>query len=313
MARYVVSRLASSVVVVFVVAAIVFGLTAISAGDPALIFAGDNASEADLAAVRERMGLDRPLAVRFFSWATEIASGNLGQSLFTGRPVLALIGQRVQPTVVLALATILFSLLMAIPIGTIAALKPDSSFDRAVMSVSSLAFATPGFIVGYILVYVFALRLGWLPVQGYRPLSAGLGGTLQSIALPCLTLSFVYIALLARTTRAALIEVLSQDFIRSAKARGAGTARLVIHHALRNATNSISTVVGLGIASMLGGVTIVETVFGIPGLGRLTVDGILNRDFPVIQALILLSASVKIVVNLLIDLSYPFVDPRIQL
>lgn len=312
MLKYAMIRLGGSVVVVLVVAIVVFSLTAISGGDPALIFAGDHASPADIEAIRARMGLDQPLVVRFAYWATEVVRGNLGVSLFTGTPVAELIRQRLEPTLALACLTILLSIVIAVPIGALVALFPRSRMDRIMTAICSIAFALPVFITGYLLIYFVSLKLGLLPVQGYSPLSSGLWSTLRTILLPSIALSFVYIALLARTTRAAMIEVLSQDYIRTARSKGATTLRVLLRHAIRNASNSIVTVIGLGIASLLSGVVIAETVFGIPGLGRLTVDAILNRDYPVIQGLILLAASVKIVVNLLIDLSYPFIDPRIK-
>jgi peptide/nickel transport system permease protein len=309
---YVLIRLGGSVIVVAVVSLIVFSLTVISGGDPALIFAGDIASAADVEAIRLRMGLDQPFFKRFFGWAFTVLHGNLGTSLFTSTPVSSLIRQRLEPTATLTVATIVTSIVVAVPIGIMAALRPDSWLDQLVVASCSVAFAVPGFIVGYVLIYLFSLKLGLLPVQGYAPLSSGLGNTLRTLVLPTATLSLVYVALLARTTRAGMIDVLAQDFIRTARAKGAGTVRIMFRHALRNTANAILTVVGLGIASLLGGVVIVETVFGLPGLGRLTVDAVMNRDYPVIQALILLAASLKIVVNLVIDLLYAVVDRRIE-
>lgn len=314
MAKYIVTRLFGSIIVVFVVAAVVFGLTAVSSGDPALIFAGDAAAPEDVARIREQMGLDQPIYVQFFMWASQIAKGNLGTSLFTGTPVEGLIQQRLEPTLMLATFTIVLSTLLAMPLGIACALRPASWLDRTILGLCSVAFSMPVFITGYLLVYIFSLKLSLLPVQGYRSLSTGgLFSSLYSLLLPALALSFIYIALLARTVRASLLEVLSQDYVRTARAKGLTMRRLIFKHALRNITNSVLTVVGLAIASLLGGVVIAETVFGIPGLGRLTVDAVLNRDYPVIQALILLTASVKIVVNLIVDLSYPLVDPRIRL
>lgn len=314
MAKYIVTRLFGSIIVVFVVAAVVFGLTAVSSGDPALIFAGDAAAPEDVDRIREQMGLDQPIYLQFFMWASQIAKGNLGTSLFTGTPVEGLIQQRLEPTLMLATFTIVLSTLLAMPLGIACALRPASWLDRTILGLCSVAFSMPVFITGYLLVYIFSLKLSLLPVQGYRSLSTGgLFSSLYSLLLPALALSFIYIALLARTVRASLLEVLSQDYVRTARAKGLTMQRLIFKHALRNITNSVLTVVGLAIASLLGGVVIAETVFGIPGLGRLTVDAVLNRDYPVIQALILLTASVKIVVNLIVDLSYPLVDPRIRL
>ncbi len=308
---FILKRLASSLVVILIVAMFVFGLTAVSGGDPAVIFAGDDPSPERLEAIRERMGLDRPVPVQFLLWLQTIAGGDFGTSFFTGRPVLTLIGQRVEPTIVLSLYTIVMSILVGIPLGAAAALRPGGALDRFLSGFTSLAFALPGFIAAYILIYIFAVELRWFPVQGYQPLSEGLGRTLWSLTLPAVTLSLIYVGLLARTTRAAMIGVLAQDYIRTARSRGANTYRVVVHHAFRNGLNAVLTVIGLGIASLLSGVTITETVFAIPGLGRLTVDAVLNRDYPVVQGLILIFASVKIAVNLTIDLLYRVVDPRV--
>jgi len=312
MARFLLSRLASSAVVIMVVALIVFGLTAYSGGDPAVIYAGDDASPERLAQIRQQLGLDRPVYVQFWLWLQQIFSGNLGVSLFTGRPVLVLVAQRLEPTLVIAFVTIVMSVACAIPLGAKAALHPHGFIDRFLSSLSSVAFALPVFIAAYLLIYVFAIQLRWFPVQGYMPLSDGPLNTLRSVFLPCVSLSLVYIALLARTTRNSMVVVLQQDYIRAARARGARTGRIIFRHVLRNVTNSISTVVGLGIASMISGFTLVETVFALPGLGRLTVDAVLNRDFPVIQGLILIFAAAKIIINLTIDISYRVVDPRVS-
>lgn len=312
MLRYVITRTFSSAIVIMVVAMIVFILALISGGDPAAIYAGEDPSPERLAAIRERMGLNQPAHIQFLVWFWHVLQGDFGTSLFTNMPVLDLVAQRVEPTVVLTIGTILLSVGVAIPIGTAAALNPGRMLDKALSGFTSLAFALPGFIAAYILIYVFAVKLRWLPVQGYAPLSGGLWGTVKSVILPCATLSLIYIGLIARTTQAAMSAVLQEDYIRSARARGASTFRVIVKHALRNAMNSITTVIGLGIASLLSGVTITETVFGIPGLGRLTVDAVLNRDFPIVQGLILLFGAVKIAINLLIDLSYRFVDPRIE-
>ncbi|WP_421951156.1 ABC transporter permease [Pelagibacterium sp.] len=312
MLRYLITRTASSAIVIMVVAVIVFILALISGGDPATIYAGEDASPERLDAIRERMGLNQPTHVQFLVWFWHILQGDFGTSLFTDLPVLTLVAQRVEPTVVLSLGTIIFSVAVAIPIGTAAALNPGKKLDKALSAFTNLAFALPGFIAAYILIYIFAVQLRWLPVQGYSPLSEGLGSTIRSVILPCATLSLIYVGLIARTTRASMLAVLQEDYIRSARARGASTFRVVVSHAMRNATNSITTVIGLGIASLLSGVTITETVFAIPGLGRLTVDAVLNRDFPIVQGLILLFAAVKITINLMIDLSYRLVDPRIE-
>jgi peptide/nickel transport system permease protein len=214
--------------------------------------------------------------------------------------------------VVLTVCTLAIAVLLAVPMGVLAAWKARTFVDRAVMAFSVLGFAVPVFLIGYVLIYVFAIELRWLPVQGYRPLGEGVGQTVRSIVLPACALAMVYMALIARVTRASMLEVLSQDYMRTARAKGSSRVAQLLHHALRNAAVPIVTVIGIGLALLISGVVITETVFNIPGLGRLTVDAILKRDYPIIQGLIILLAGVKVVINLMIDISYAFFDPRIR-
>jgi peptide/nickel transport system permease protein len=312
MIAYIIRRLIATIPVMIVVALFVFFLLHLTPGDPAAVIAGDDATPVEIEGIRRKLGLDRPLWEQFGVYLWNLLRGDLGTSIFSNMPVMALVKQRLEPSVVLAVSTLLVAVVFAIPMGVIAAWKANSGLDRLVMGFSVLGFAVPVFLVGYLLIYVFAIQLRWLPVQGYRPLAQGLEGTLRSIALPAFALGMTYMALIARITRTSMLEVLSEDYIRTARAKGVSTPSVLLRHALKNAAVPIVTVIGIGFALLISGVVITETVFNIPGLGRLTVDAILKRDYPIIQGLIILFAATKVVVNLLIDISYTLFDPRIR-
>ena len=304
MTAYIIRRLLATIPVMIVVALFVFLLLQLTPGDPAAVIAGDEASPAAIEGIRRKLGLDLPLWQQFGIYVWNLLRGDLGTSIFSNLPVLTLVKQRLEPTVVLALSTLLVAISFAIPMGVLAAWKVGTAIDRVVMGFSVLGFAVPVFLIGYFLIYIFAIELHWLPVQGYQPLAQGIGQTARSIALPAFALGMVYMALIARITRASMLEVLSQDYIRTARAKGVATSVVLLRHALKNAAVPIVTVIGIGLALLISGVVITETVFNIPGLGRLTVDAILKRDYPIIQGLIILFASVKVLVNLMIDISY---------
>jgi len=308
----VVRRIVSTVPVMGIVALFVFSLLYIAPGDPAAVIAGDQASPADVEKIRQGLGLDRPFLVRFGGWFWGILQGDLGTSIFTGLPVTALIGQRIEPTLSLMVLTIVLSVTVAVPLGVIAAWKAGTVIDRLVMAFAVLGFSIPVFVVGYLLAYVFALELDWLPVQGYTPIGKGLWPWFENLILPSLTLGCVYIALIARITRASMLEVLQQDYVRTARAKGVGQPTILFVHALKNAAVPIVTVIGIGVALLIGGAVVTESVFAIPGLGRLTVDAILRRDYPVIQGVVLLFSFVYVLINLAIDLVYTLIDPRIR-
>lgn len=308
---YILRRLAATVPVMAVVAVVVFLLIHLSPGDPAALIAGDLATADDIARLRAALGLDQPLWRQFALWLGRLATGDLGTSIFTQVPVTQLLAQRLEPTLSIALLTITLTLLLAVPLGTLAAWKAGAFIDRLVMVFAVLSFSVPAFLVGYLLIYGLAVRLDWFPVQGYVPLSEGILPWLRSLALPCLNLALVYIALITRMTRATVLEVLQEDYIRTARAKGLGVLP-VLGHALRNAAVPIATTVGMGIALLIGGVVVTETVFALPGVGRLVVDSVQRHDYPVIQSVLLLSAGVYVLINLLIDLSYRLFDPRIR-
>jgi peptide/nickel transport system permease protein len=312
MLAYVMRRLASTVLVMGIVAVFVFLLLHLSPGDPAAIIAGDNATSAQIAVIRERLGLNEPLIVQFLRWSGRIVQGDFGISIFSNEPVLRLISQRVQPTVSLALTTIGVAVALAVSFGVLAAWKAGTWIDRCLMAVSVAGFSVPVFVVGYLLIYVFSITLRWLPVQGYVPIEQGVGPWIERLVLPSIALGLAYVALIARITRASMLEVLAEDYIRTARAKGVATAPMLLKHALKNAGVPIVTVIGIGVALLIGGVVITETVFNIPGIGRLVVDAIQKRDYPVIQGVILIFSGVYVLVNLLVDLTYTLLDPRIR-
>jgi peptide/nickel transport system permease protein len=294
-----------------VVAVVVFLLIHLSPGDPAALIAGDLATGDDIEKLRVALGLDKPLWQQFMLWLGRLATGDLGISIFTQVPVTQLLGQRLEPTLSIAVLTMALTLVVAVPLGTLAAYRAGSWVDRVVMLFAVLAFSVPVFLVGYLLVYAFAIQLPWFPVQGYARFADGPGEWLRSLVLPCVNLALVYIALITRMTRATVLEVLQEDYIRTARAKGLGVFA-VLMHALRNAAIPIATTVGVGIALLIGGVVVTETVFAIPGVGRLIIDSVQRHDYPVIQSVLLISAGVYVLINLLIDLSYRLFDPRIQ-
>jgi peptide/nickel transport system permease protein len=312
MLAYAARRVVVTIPVMGVVAFFVFSLLYIAPGDPAAVIAGDQATPADVERIRQSLGLDRPFLVRFGEWVWQILHGDLGTSIFTNLPVSTMIAQRFEPTLSLMAITLCFAISVAIPMGVLAAWKAGTWIDRLIMAFAVFGFSVPVFIVGYLLAYVFALELEWLPVQGYTPLSRGLWPWFENLILPAVALGFVYIALIARITRASMLEVLQQDYIRTARAKGIGQRDILFVHALKNASVPIVTVIGIGVALLIGGAVVTESVFAIPGLGRLTIDAILRRDYPLIQGLVLLFSLVYVLVNLGIDILYTLLDPRIR-
>ena len=312
MLAFIVRRVIATIPVMGIVALFVFSLLYIAPGDPAAVIAGDQATPEDVARIRAGLGLDRPFLVRFGEWFWRILHGDLGTSIFTGLPVTDLIGQRIGPTLSLMAITLVLAILVAVPLGVLAAWKQGTIIDRAVMGFAVLGFSVPVFVVGYVLAYVFALTLDWLPVQGYTPMAKGVWPWFENLILPSIALGSVYIALIARITRASMLEVLQQDYIRTARSKGVGEGGILFLHALKNAAVPIVTVIGIGVALLIGGAVVTESVFAIPGLGRLTVDAILRRDYPVIQGIVLLFSFIYVLINLSVDLVYTLLDPRIR-
>jgi peptide/nickel transport system permease protein len=312
MLSYIFRRLLATIPVILIVAVLVFLMLRLTPSDPAAIIAGDNANSQQIAQIRERLGLDKPMLTQFFIWSGQVLTGNFGESFFFKKTVASLISDRIEPTLSLAVFTIILAVLVAVPLGVLAARLQGTWIDRVVMGFSVMGFSVPVFVIGYILIYIFAIKLGWLPVQGYQRLDQGVGGWLERLILPSCTLAVIYVALIARMTRTSVLEVLSEDYIRTARAKGQSERKVLFRHALRNAAVPIVTVIGLGVALLIGGVVVTESVFTIPGLGRLTVDAVLARDYPTIQAVILLFSLIYLFVNLIVDIAYTALDPRIR-
>jgi peptide/nickel transport system permease protein len=312
MLGYLIRRVLASVPVMGVVALFVFLLLHLTPGDPAAIIAGDNAAPEQLERIRTSLGLNEPLPEQFITWIGRILHGDLGVSLISNVPVLRMIEQRLEPTISIALTTIILAIVVAVPLGVIAAWTHGTWIDRFVMGLSVLGFSVPVFVVGYMLVQVFAIDLHWLPVQGFRSITKGFGLFLERALLPTLALSFIYIALIARMTRASMLDVLGEDYVRTARAKGLTEHNVLLKHALRNAAVPVITVIGTGFGLLISGVVVTESVFNLPGIGRLTVDAVLARDYPVIQGVILLTSGLYVTINLLIDVAYTLLDPRIR-
>lgn len=307
-----VRRILATVPVLVVVALIVFLMLRLAPGDPAAVIVGNSGTSADIARVRAQLGLDESLPLQFVHWVGQLAHGNLGESYFMKMKVTDLIAQRIEPTVSLSLLTLVITILLAIPLGVVAAWRHGGWLDRLLMGFSVLGFSIPSFVIGYLMIWAFALHWHWFPTQGYVRFNDGFWGWLHHLILPAITLSIIYVALIARVTRAAVAEALTEDYIRTARAKGVSEFRVLLRHALANAAIPIATVIGIGVALLIGGVVVTETVFAIPGLGQLTVDAVLSRDFPLIQAITLFFSVIYVIVNLLVDLSYLVLDPRVR-
>lgn len=305
-------RLLAAVPVVLIVATVVFLLLRMAPGDPARVIAGDMASEDTIAQIRTNLGLDRPLPTQYAMAMGALVKGDLGTSIVSKQPVSALIGSRIGPTAALAVSSLLLTVLLAIPLGVLSAWWHRRAFDRATMALTVLAFSVPAFVVGYVLILVFSVTLNWFPVQGYAPLANGVGGFVYRLVLPSLTLATVFVALITRITRASMLDVLGEDFVRTARAKGAPERYVLFRHALRNAAAPIVTVVGVAVTTLISGVVVTETIFNIPGVGSLIVDAVLARDYPVVQGTILFFSFIYVFVNLAIDLIYVLLDPRIR-
>ena len=312
MLSYLIKRVLATIPVMLFVAVFIFLLLRLTPGDPAALLAGDFANDAQIAEIRRALGLDQPLYAQFGIWISDMLRFELGESFYYKKQVSELILNRIEPTLSLSVLTIILTVLIAVPLGTLAAYKQGSWTDRGIMGFSVLGFSLPVFVIGYGLIYVFSVQLGWLPVQGYQRIGDGVGGWLYRLILPSIALSVIFVAFIARMTRTSVLEVLGEDYIRTARAKGQTETKVLMRHALRNAAVPIVTVIGLAIAILIGGVVVTESVFTIPGLGLLTVEAVLNKDFPTIQAVILFFSVVYVMINLLVDVSYTLLDPRIR-
>ncbi|MFZ9336214.1 MAG: ABC transporter permease, partial [Burkholderiaceae bacterium] len=314
--RFLIQRLLAVVPVLLVVSIVVFLILRLAPGDPAAVIAGASATSQEIEQVRKQLGLDQPLVVQYGIWVGKVLQGDLGYSFYLNRPVTDLIAQRIEPTLALAFGTIVLAVLLAVPLGTLAAWRMGGWLDRLLSGFSVLGFSVPVFVIGYVLIYIFSMQLSILPVQGYKRLfgndGQGLWAWMRHLILPWATLGLIYIALIARVTRASVSEALTEDYIRTARAKGINEVAVLLRHALANAAVPIVTVIGIGVALLIGGVVVTETVYSIPGLGSLTVEAVLNRDFPMIQGVVLFFSVLYVLINLLVDVSYLFLDPRIR-
>ena len=312
MQGYILRRILATIPVMLIVAVLVFVLLQLAPGDPADLLSNENTPEDQVQKIRERMGLDRPIPVQLFYWLRNLLQGDLGNSVFSNKPVTGLLAQRAIPTISLAVLIEIVAIGLGVPLGTIAAWKQGSLFDRAIMVFASLSFAVPGFFLGFIVIWVFALKFPILPAGGYVPPSEDLFTFFKHLILPSVAAGLIVMALITRMTRSSVLEVLREDYVRTARAKGLSENAVLIRHALKNAALPIITVIGLGLAGLLSGVVVIEQVFAIPGFGRLMVDGIVKRDYPIIQGAILVTAAIFVLVNLIIDASYALFDPKIR-
>jgi len=311
MTRYLASRFAGMAVVLLLVATLVFFITRLAPGDPAAVMLGEQATAADIAQLRASYGLDKPLPVQFAYWLKELSRGNLGQSIFLQRPVTQALWERAEPTLFLTLFSIAIASLIGVPCGIVSAVWRGRAIDQVFSGFAMLGASIPSFWFGLSLMQVFAVALGWFPVAGYGDPGVPLTDRLHHLVLPAIVLGVVNSALILRFTRASMLDVLGEDHIRTARAKGASEARVILHHALRSALIPVLTVLGLTFALLVGGAIVTETVFGLPGIGNLVVSAVLRRDYPVIQGALLVIAGLYVLINLAIDLLYLVVDPRV--
>ena len=307
------ARVMLAVATVVLVSIFVFIAMRVGPVDPAILLAGDTASEDDVAAIRRSLGLGQSWVAQYTQWAGLIFTGEFGRSIYSGLPVLEMIGQRAEPTALIALGTLAISAIAGSGLGLLAALRQGRLVDRVVMAGSVLGFSVPVFVLGYALILVFSMGLGWFPVQGYTPIDVDPRRSLRSLVLPIATLTPVYLSIIARITRASALEIVRADHVRTALAKGLAPLTVALRYVLLNASLPIVTAIGAGFAMLIGGTVVTETVFSIPGIGRLLVDAVLRRDYPTIQGIILILSGLYILVNLAVDLTYVVIDPRVRL
>ena len=312
MKRYILQRLLAFIPVVAFVGVFTFSLIHLAPGDPAALLGGQTGSREEIDKIRERLGLDKPLIQQFWVWTKRTLRGDLGESVASRLDITTLIRQRLPPSLWIGGASELFAVLIGVPLGVLAAWKANSWIDRTAMVFAVLAFSVPSFYLAYNLIFLFAVKLQWFPAIGYQPISEGIGTWAKSMTLPTISVGLIIAGLLTRITRATMLEVLREDYVRTARAKGLAEGAVLFRHALKNAFAPVLTVIGLGIAALITGLVVTETVFAIPGVGRLVVDSIQRRDYPTIQGLMLVIALAYLTINLVIDLTYAYIDPRIR-
>ncbi len=312
MGRYILQRLAGMLAVMFTVVTIVFIIVRIAPGDPAAVMLGPDASAQDISQLRARLGIDQPLPIQYALFLGQLIRGDLGESIFLNRPVLSALADRAEPTFFLTLFAIAIASAIAIPIGILSAYRRGSLFDQATTTVAMLAASIPSFWLGLLLIQYFAVRFGVFPVSGYGGPGASLATRLYHLVLPALALGIVSSALILRFTRASMLDVLNDDYVRTARSKGMGEFRVVMKHAFKNALIPVLTVIGLTAALLVSGAVVTETVFGLPGIGSLVVSAVLRRDYPVIQGALLIIAALYVLINFVIDMLYLAIDPRVK-
>lgn len=312
MKRYIVQRLLAFIPVVAFVGIFTFSLIHLAPGDPAALLGGQTGTREEIQKIKERLGLDEPLIVQFWVWTKKTLRGDLGESVASRQEITKLIGQRLPPSLWVGTTSQLFAILLGVPLGVLAAWRANSVLDRASMVFAVLAFSVPSFYLAYNLIFLFAVHLQWFPAIGYQPMSDGIWGWAHRLVLPTVSVGLIIAGLLTRITRATMLEVLREDYVRTARAKGLAEGVVLFRHALRNAFAPVLTVIGLGVAALITGLVVTETVFAIPGIGRLVVDSIQRRDYPTIQGLMLMIALGYLTINLIIDLAYVYIDPRIR-
>jgi peptide/nickel transport system permease protein len=309
---YLLRRIIAVIPVMLIVATVAFVLIHLAPGDPASVIAGPDATQEDIARISQKLGLDEPMPVQLYRWYVKILRGDLGDSIFLRRPVLQAIFERIEPTLLLTLWATLVAVCLGVPAGVISARYHNSGVDQSFMALALFGLSVPNFLLGLLMILVFGVWLGWLPVAGYVPLEEGLGANVRSLIMPALALGLVQSALIARMTRSSMLDVLREQYILASRAKGLEERTVVYKHALKNALIPTLTVVGITFALLIGGAVVIETVFNIPGVGRLIISAVLRRDYPVIQGVVLLIAVAYTAINLLVDLAYLIVDPRIR-
>lgn len=312
MIRYIIQRFIGMIIVMFLVVTIVFVIVRVTPGDPATVMLGPEATQADIAQLRTQLGLDQPLIMQYVYYIGQLARGDLGQSIFLNQPVLTALGDRAEPTFFLTLFSILIACTIALPIGIYAAYRRGSFIDQAATTIAMLAASIPSFWLGLILMQIFAVRYGWFPVSGYGGPGTSFIDRMWHLSLPAFALGLVSSALILRFTRASMLDVLGDDYVRTARAKGLNERRVILKHALKNALIPILTVIGLTVAVLVSGAVVTETVFSLPGIGNLVVSAVLRRDYPVIQGALLVIAALYVLINFAIDMLYLLVDPRVR-
>lgn len=312
MGKYILKRFITLIPVLLIMSFLVFMLVHLIPGDPAKVILGDEATLEEVEALRRQMGLNEPLLIQYITWLGRVLSGNLGDSIFMRQPIVTILGNHIVPTLQLTFYSMLIAFVIALPLGMLAAKNKGNKIDQTISSLAMIGISTPSFLLSLLLIMLVAVYLGWFPPSGYQPLSKGLLSNLRYMFLPALALGIVETGLLIRMTRSSLLDVLQSDYIKMARAKGVSETNIIIKHALKNAALPILTVMGQTIIAVMAGATVIETIFNIPGLGQLIINSVSRRDYDLIQAIVLVIATLNVLMYLLVDVMYKLIDPRIK-